>query len=77
MNEFIVVVFCFSFSMSQSTTYQLCLDRSSIKQELMCLAQGHNAVLPVRFKSATSPFFVKHTTTEPLCSLNSLAHKGL
>ena len=29
----------------------------------MCLAQGHNAVRPVRFKSAAPRSLVKHSTT--------------
>ena len=36
----------------------------------MCLAQGHNAVTPVKLKSAAPPFRVKHSTTEPLGSLD-------
>ena len=35
----------------------------------MCLAQGHNAVTPVRFEPAASRSQVKHSTTEPLRSL--------
>ena len=37
------------------------LCRTSTKQGLMCLAQGHNAVTPVMPRSR-----VKHSTTEPL-----------
>ena len=37
----------------------------------MCLAQGHNAVTPVRLKP-TPWSRVKHSTTEPLCSLESV-----
>ena len=32
----------------------------------MCLAQGHNAVAPVRLKPAAPRSQVKHSTTEPL-----------
>ena len=32
----------------------------------MCLAQGHNAVTPVRFEPAGLWSRVKHSTTEPL-----------
>ena len=39
------------------------------KQEFMCLARGHNAVTPVRFEPAALLSQVKHSTTEPLCSL--------
>ena len=35
----------------------------------MCLAQGHNAVTPVRLEPAASQSQVKHSTTKPLCSL--------
>ena len=31
----------------------------------MCLAQGHNAVMPVREEPATPRSRVKHSTTEP------------
>ena len=41
---------------------------TSSKQVWMCLAQGHNTVTPVRFKSVTPQSGVKHSTTEPLCS---------
>ena len=34
----------------------------------MCLAQGHNAVTPVRLKPAAPRSRVKHSTTEPLHS---------
>ena len=35
----------------------------------MCLAQGHNAVPPVRLEPAIPRSKVKHSTTEPLGSL--------
>ena len=35
----------------------------------MCLAQGHNAVKPVRLEPAALWSRVKHSTTEPLRSL--------
>ena len=35
----------------------------------MCLAQGHNAVTPVRLEPTTPRPRVKHSTTEPLRSL--------
>ena len=34
----------------------------------MCLAQGHNAVMPLRLEPATPQSQVKHSTTEPLHS---------
>ena len=48
------------------------MGRTSTKQGLMCLAQGHNVVTPVRLKPATPQPRVKHSVTEPLCS-NELA----
>ena len=36
----------------------------------MCLAQGHNAVPPVRLEPATLQSQVKNFTTEPLRSLS-------
>ena len=39
------------------------------KDVCMCLAQGHNAVTPVRLKLATPRSQDKHSTTEPLHSL--------
>ena len=39
----------------------------------MCLAQEHNAEVPMRFKPVTPCSIVKHSTTEPLCSLSNLA----
>ena len=41
----------------------------------MCLAQGHNAVTPVRLEPAASRSRVKHSTTEPLRSLNYVQKK--
>ena len=38
----------------------------------MSLAQGRITVIPVRLEPATFLFRVKHSTTEPLCSLLSL-----
>ena len=37
----------------------------------MCLAQGHNAVTPVRLEPVAPRSRVKHSTTEPLPSLNA------
>ena len=44
---------------------------TSSKLGLMCLAQGHYAVMPVRLEPATPRSPVKHFTTEPLRSLPS------
>ena len=44
---------------------------TSTKLELMCLAQGHNTVTPVRLKPEAPLSWVKHSTTEPLRSLFS------
>ena len=48
------------------------LDLFSNKQGLMCLAQRHNAVSPVRLEPATPLSQVKHLTTEPLSSPKDL-----
>ena len=45
---------------------------TSTKQGLMCLAQGHNVVMPERLKSTTPQSQVKHSTTEPVRSLSLL-----
>ena len=37
----------------------------------MCLAQGHNAVMPVRLKPEAPWSRVKHSTTEPLRPLST------
>ena len=51
-----------------STIFQLYRDGSSWvpKLGLMCHAQGHNAVTPVRLEPAASQSQVKLSTTEPL-----------
>ena len=54
-----------------STIFQVCRDGSSRVEpilSLMCLAQGHNAGMPIRFELATPQSRVKYSTTEPLCS---------
>ena len=48
---------------------QVFLGRTSTKHGLMCLAQGHNAVMPVRLKQGNTGPRVKHSTNEPLRSL--------
>ena len=48
------------------------LGLTSTKQEYMCLAQGHNTMTPVRLEPAAPRSRVKHSTTEPLCSLSYL-----
>ena len=42
---------------------------TSTKLGLMCLAQGHNTVTPVRLEPAAPRSRFKHSTTEPLRSL--------
>ena len=42
------------------------LSLTSAKLGLMCLAQGHNAVMPVRLEPAALRSAVKHSITEPL-----------
>ena len=37
----------------------------------MCLAQGHNTVMPVRLEPVAVQSGVKHSTTEPLGSQSS------
>ena len=44
------------------------LGSTGTKQGLMCLAQGHKTVRPVRLETATPQSRVKHSTTEPLRS---------
>ena len=44
---------------------------TSTKLGLMCLAQRHNAVAPVRLELAALRSRVKHSTTEPLRSLRA------
>ena len=43
---------------------------TSTKLGLMCLAQGHKAVMPLRLEPGTPRSQVKHSTTEPLRSIN-------
>ena len=42
----------------------------------MCLAQGHNAMHPVRVEPANSRSRVKRSTTEPLCFCYHLTSTG-
>ena len=46
------------------------LGRTSTKLGLMCLAQGHNAVMLLRLEPPAPLSRVKHSTTEPLRSPN-------
>ena len=43
---------------------------SNTKKGIECLAQGHNTAPLVRLKPTTPRSWVKHSTTEPLCSLS-------
>ena len=54
-----------NFSVMQG---QVFLGWTSTKLGLMCLAQGHNAVTPVRLKPVAPQSGVKHSTTELLNS---------
>ena len=56
------------------TIFQLYRDGSSwvepvLSQDKCVLLNDHNAVTPVRLEPATLRSRVKHSTTEPLCSL--------
>ena len=51
---------------------QVFLGCTSTKQGLLCLAQGHNAVMPVRLETATPRPRVKRSTTEPLHSIRRI-----
>ena len=51
---------------------QVFLGRTSTKQGLTCLAQGHKAMMQVSLESTTPLSRVKHSTTELLCSLDIL-----
>ena len=44
----------------------LFLGLTSTKQRIECLAQGHNAVLPVKLETTPPRSQVMHSTTEPL-----------
>ena len=48
------------------TSGQVFLGWNSTKLWLMCLAQAHNTVIPVRLKPAALRSRVKHSTTAPL-----------
>ena len=59
----------------RSTMFQLNRDGSSwvepvLSSEKCVLLKDHNAVTPVRLKPAAPPSRVKHSTTEPLRSLD-------
>ena len=53
------------------TSGRVFLGWTSTKLGLMCLAQGHNVVTPVRLKPAALQSRVKHSTTGPLRSRTS------
>ena len=53
--------------------FQINWDRSSwvepvLSKDKMCLAEGHNTAMPVRFEPAAPLSQVKHSTTEPMLS---------
>ena len=71
---FLFFVYLIWFSTSQSTIFSVMSGRvflgwTSTKQGLMCLAQGHNTLTPVRLEPAILQSPVKHSTTKPLGSL--------
>ena len=77
--QFLLFVCLFLILYVPSTIFRLCRDWSSwvetsTKLGLMCLAQGHNEVTPVRLESVAFRSQVKHSTTEqgPLRSLGSV-----
>ena len=57
------------FSTKSAMLRGVFLGSTSTKLGLMCLAQGHNTVTLVRLEPATLRSRVKHSTTEPLRSL--------
>ena len=64
-------LFCVNYS--QSTFFQSCRGRvflgwTSTRQRIKCLAQGHNAVPPMRHEPRTPRSRVKPSTSEPPCS---------
>ena len=65
-----------------STIFQLNRDDSSwveprVKARVnVSSLKDHNAVMPVRLEPATSRSRVKHSTTEPLCSLQNFLTAG-
>ena len=63
-----------------SIIFQLCRDGSSWVEPVVCLAQGHNAVTPLRLEAVVPRSRVKQSITEQLrscafrlpCALNSM-----
>ena len=53
------------------------LGRTSPKQGLMCLAQGHNAETLARLETAALQSRVKHSTTEPMRSLHTNYYQNI
>ena len=49
---------------------------TSTKQGLICLAQGHNTVMPWRLEPVALQSQGKHSTIEPLRSQTSDVHRG-
>ena len=56
------------------TSRQVFLGSTSTKLGLMCLAQGHNAVMRLRLEPLALWSRVKHSTTEPLRSLKNMLY---
>ena len=67
-----MMIMLYRLFMSQSTLFQLCQDGSSWVGPVLSLAQGHNAVMPVKLEPTALRSRVKHSTTEPLRSLYRL-----
>ena len=61
-------------SFSVMSDRRISLGWTSTKQGLMGLAQGHNAVTPMRLEPAALGSRVKHSTTEPLRSTHTHTH---
>ena len=62
------LIFCVPVTNLSVTSGRVFLGLTSTKLRSMSLAQGHNAVMPVRLEPAALWSRVKHSTTEPLLS---------
>ena len=74
------VYFIWSFTSSQQFFSYVRIGLPGLnqyKQKLMCLAWGQNTVARVRLESATPQSWVKHSTTEPLCSITACDYPPL
>ena len=64
-----LILFDLIMSHQQSYSYK---GTDQYKARINVLAQGHNAVTPVRLESVAPLSRVKHSTAEPLCSLDNM-----